>query len=406
MEPSRRSLLRWIPVSLSIPAMAAPADSSIRSFKVAIPQKTIDGILARVRSAHWPDPLLGSPWQYGADWAYMKELAEYWTSRFDWRKAEAKLNAFPQFKAQVDEYEIHFYHVRGAGPRPVPIVLTHGWPGSVVEFLDAIGPLTDPAKYGGAAQDSFDVVIPSLPGFGFSSKPKGKPIGPVTIAKLWRKLMTERLGYQRFGAQGGDWGQAVTIQLALQFPESLIGIHLNGAGARPLPEAEQTEEERAWVRQAAAYRQVELDYFGEQSRKPQTVSFVLSDSPLGLAAWIVEKFKVWSDSAEGIEHAFTKDRLLTNVMWYLVSGTAGSAVWIYRGNADEQGPPRTKIQVPTGVAAFPKEMPVFLPPRRFLEQDFNLIHYTQMPRGGHFACLEQPQLFVEDVRAFFRKVRT
>jgi epoxide hydrolase len=390
--------------------MAAPADSSIRSFKVAIPQKTIDGILARVRSANWPDALLGSPWQYGADWAYMKELADYWTSRFDWRKAEARLNAFPQFKAQVDDYEIHFYHLRGTRPRPVPapvpIVLTHGWPGSVVEFLDAIGPLTDPVKYGGAAQDSFDVVIPSLPGFGFSSKPKGKPIGPVTIAKLWRKLMTEKLGYQRFGAQGGDWGQAVTIQLALQFPESVIGIHLNGAGARPLPEAEQSEEERAWVRQAAAYRQAELDYFGEQSRKPQTVSFVLSDSPLGLAAWIVEKFRVWSDSADGIEHAFTKDQLLTNAMLYLVSGTAGSAVWIYRGNADEQGPPRTKIQVPTGVAAFPKEMPIFLPPRRFLEQDFNLIHYTQMPRGGHFACLEQPQLFVEDVRAFFRKIRT
>ncbi|HEY6344527.1 MAG TPA: epoxide hydrolase [Bryobacteraceae bacterium] len=385
--------------------MAAPADSSIRSFKVAIPQKTIDGIVARVRSAHWPDALLGSPWQYGADWAYMKELADYWTSRFDWRKAEAKLNAFPQFKAQVDDYEIHFYHVRGAGPRPVPIVLTHGWPGSVVEFLDAIGPLTDPVRYGGAAQDSFDIVIPSLPGFGFSSKPKGKPIGPVTIARLWRKLMTE-LGYERFGAQGGDWGQAVTIQLALQFPESLIGIHLNGAGGRPLPESEQTEEERAWVRQAAAYRQAELDYFGEQSRKPQTVSFVLSDSPLGLAAWIVEKFKVWSDSADGIEHAFSKDQLLTNVMLYLVSGTTGSAVWIYRGNADEQGAFRGKIQVPTGVAAFPKEMPIFLPPRRFLEQDFNLIHSTQMPRGGHFACLEQPQLFVEDVRAFFRKIRT
>jgi epoxide hydrolase len=386
--------------------MAAPADSSVRSFKVAIPQKTIDGILARVRAAHWPDQLFGSPWQYGADWVYMKELARYWTSRFDWRKAEAKLNAFPQFKAQVDDYEIHFYHLRGAGPRPVPIVLTHGWPGSVVEFLDAIGPLTDPLRYGGAAQDSFDVVIPSLPGFGFSSKPKGKPIGPVTIAKLWHKLMTEKLGYQRFGAQGGDWGQAVTIQLALQFPESLIGIHLNGAGARALPEAEQTEEERAWVRQSAAYRQAELDYFGEQSRKPQTVSFVLSDSPLGLAAWIVEKFKVWSDSAEGIEHAFSKDQLLTNVMLYLVSGTAGSAVWIYRGNADEQGPVRGKIQVPTGIAAFPKEMPIFLPPRRFLERDFNLIHYTQMPRGGHFACLEQPQLFVEDVRAFFRKIRT
>jgi len=402
---SRRSFLPLLPVSFSFPAMAAQSNPAMRSFHVAMPQSVIDGILTRVRRAHWPDRLDGSAWQYGVDWNYMRELADYWTTRFDWRKAEAKLNAFPQFKAQVDDFNIHFYHVRGQGPRPFPIILTHGWPGSVVEFLDAIGPLTDPAKFGGSAADAFDVVIPSLPGFGFSSKPKGKPVGPVSIARLWHKLMTEVAGYRRFGAQGGDWGQAVTIQLAAQFPESLAGIHLSGAGARPLPEAEQTDEERAWVRASAAFRQTELDYFGEQSHKPQTVAFALSDSPLATAAWIIEKFKVWSDSGEGIEHAFTKDQLLTNVMLYLVTDTAGSAVWIYRGNLDEPSPPRGKITVPTGFAAFPKEMPFFLPPRRFLEQDFNLVHYTQMPRGGHFACLEQPQLFVEDLRAFFRQVR-
>jgi microsomal epoxide hydrolase len=385
--------------------MAAPSDSSARSFHVAISQDVIDRIITRVRHARWPDELDGEPWQYGVDWHYMKELADYWTTRFDWRKSEAKLNAFPQFKARVEDFDIHFYHVRGRGPRPFPIILTHGWPGSVVEFLDVIGPLTEPAKFGGSPEDAFDLVIPSLPGFGFSSKPKGKPVGPVTIARLWHKLMTEVVGYKRFGAQGGDWGQAVTIQLATQFPESLAGIHLSGTTARPLPDPQQTEEERAWVRAAGAYRQTELDYFGEQSHKPQTVAFALSDSPLGTAAWIVEKFKVWSDSADGIEHAFTKDQLLTNVMLYLVTGTAGSAIWIYRGNADEESPPRAKITVPTGFAAFPKEMPIFLPPRRFLEQDFNLVHYTQMPRGGHFACLEQPQLFVDDLRAFFRKVR-
>lgn len=334
----------------------------------------------------------------------MKELAGYWTTQFDWRKAEAKLNAHPQFIAQVNGFDIHYYHVRGKGPRPFPIVLTHGWPGSVVEFQDAIGPLTDPAAFGGSAEDAFDVVIPSLPGFGFSSKPP-KPVGPVTIARLWHKLMKDVAGYSRFGAQGGDWGQAVTIQLAAQFPESLAGIHFSGTTARPLPEAEQTEEEKAWVRASNAYRQTELDYFGEQSRKPQTVAFALSDSPLGTAAWILEKFKVWSDSDAGIEHAFTKDQLLTNVMLYLVTDTAGSAVWIYRGNADEPVAPRGRITVPTGFAAFPKEMTVFLPPRRFLERDFNLVHYTQMPRGGHFACLEQPRLFVDDLRTFFRGVR-
>jgi pimeloyl-ACP methyl ester carboxylesterase len=401
---SRRSILSLIPVSCCVPAMAAPSETAARSFRVAIPQAKVDGILNRVRHAQWPDRLDATDWRYGADWNYMKELADYWTTRFDWRKAEAKLNAFPQFKARVDDFDIHFYHVRGRGPRPFPIILTHGWPGSVVEFLDAIGPLTDPARYGGSPQDAFDVVIPSLPGFGFSSKPK-KPVGPVAIARLWHKLMTDVAGYTRFGAQGGDWGQAITIQLAAQFPDSLAGIHLSGTTARPLPEAEQTDEERAWVRASAAFRQNEVDYFGEQSHKPQTVSFALSDSPLGAAAWIVEKFKGWSDSGDGIERAFTKDQILTNVMLYLVTDTAGTGVWIYRGLADEPSPPRGKIAVPTGFAAFPKEMPIFLPPRRFLEQDFNLVHYTQMPRGGHFACLEQPQLFVDDLRAFFRTVR-
>ena len=415
MSESRRSFLnaiplRAIPATVALPAMFAQTNSDSnphapKPFHLAVPQRKLDHILKRVREAQWPDRLAGDPWQYGADWDYMKELAAYWISRYGWRKAEARINEFPQFIADVDGFHLHYFHVRGKGPKPFPIVLTHGWPGSVVEFLDAIGPLTDPAKHGGSPDDAFDVVIPSLPGFGFSTKPNGKPVGPVSIARLWHKLMTEVAGYKTFGAQGGDWGQAVTIQLAAQFPESLAGIHVNGTGARPLPEAEQTDDERTWVRAAAAYRQTELDYFGEQSRKPQTVAFALSDNPLGAAAWIIEKMKVWSDSSSGMEHAFSKDQVLTNVMWYLVSDTAGSAVSIYRGNMDEPAPPRGKIMTPTGFAAFPKEMTIFLPPKRFLEHDFNLIHYTQMPRGGHFACMEQPQLFVEDVRTFFRKVR-
>jgi pimeloyl-ACP methyl ester carboxylesterase len=388
-----------------MPLFADAPGAGARPFHVAIPKHTVDRILARVREARWPDRLAGG-WQYGVNWDYMKDLAGYWTTRFDWRKAEAHLNAYPQFMARVEDFDIHYYHVRGHGPRPFPIILTHGWPGSVVEFLDAIGPLTDPAHFGGSADDAFDVVIPSLPGFGFSSKPKDKPIGPVTIARLWHTLMTKVAGYQRFGAQGGDWGSQVTIQLANQFPASLVGIHLSGAGARPVPDAEQTDEERAWVRAAAAFRQAEMDYFNEQQHKPQTVAFALSDNPLGAAAWIVEKFKTWSDSGDNIENAFTKDQLLTNVMLYLVTDTAGSAVWIYRGNADDTGPPRGKIMVPTGFAAFPKELLSLAAPKSFLERDFNLVQYTKMPRGGHFGCFEQPQLFVEDLRTFFRKVRS
>lgn len=402
MPPTSRRLFLGV---LAIPLFADALDAGARPFRVAIPKRTIDRILVRVREARWPDRLDGG-WQYGVSWDYMKELAGYWTTRFDWRKAEARLNAYPQFMARVEDFDIHYYHVRGRGPRPFPIILTHGWPGSVVEFLDAIGPLTDPAHFGGSPDDAFDLVIPSLPGFGFSSKPQEKPIGPVTIARLWHTLMTKVAGYQRFGAQGGDWGSQVTIQLANQFPAALAGIHLSGAGARPVPDAEQTDEERAWVRAAAAFRQAEMDYFNEQQHKPQTVAFALADNPLGAAAWIVEKFKTWSDSGDNIESAFTKDQLLTNVMLYLVTDSAGSAVWIYRGNADDTGPPRGKIMVPTGFAAFPKELLSLAAPKSFLERDFNLVQYTRMPRGGHFGCFEQPQLFVEDLRTFFRKVRS
>lgn len=396
-----RTIAALTPLSLTAASSAAP-----EPFRVQIPQQTIDRILARVRNARWPERLDADDWRYGANWNYLRDLASYWTTRFDWRKAERKLNNFPQFKAPVEDFEIHFYHVRGRGPRPMPLILTHGWPGSVFEFLDAMGPLSDPEQSGGSAADAFDIVAPSLPGFGFSSKPKGKPVGPVTTARLWNKLMTQVLGYERYGAQGGDWGSAVTTELARQNPEKLVGIHLNGAGARQLPEASQSDEERAWSRAANAYRDSEIDYFREQQHKPETVAFALSDSPLATAAWIVEKFKAWSDSENDIERAFTKDQILTNLMLYLVTDTAGTSVWFYRGAAEEQPTSRERIAVPTGFAAFPKDMPVLQPPRRALERDFNLVHYTKMPRGGHFAALEQPALFVADVRDFFHNLRT
>ncbi len=397
---SRRAWGRLLAASLAAPVLSRAQNSAARPFRVAVPKPTIDRILARVRDTHWPERIDQGGWQYGVSYDYLKELCAHWTTRFDWRKTEARLNQYPQFLAKIDDFDIHFIHVRGRGPRPTPLILTHGWPGSVIEFLDAIGPLTD------SGADSFDLVIPSLPGFGFSSKPKGKPVGPVSTARLWHKLMTEVLGYQRYGAQGGDWGNAVTIQLAVQFPNDLLGIHLNAAGARPVPDAERSEEERTWLRAAAEYRQAEMDYFNEQSHKPQTIAFTLADNPVGTAAWIVEKLKTWSDSGDDLDRTFTKDQVLSNVMWYLVSGTEWSSVWFYRGNADEVPPPRGAIAVPTGFAAFPREMTALEPPRSALERDFNLVQYTKMPRGGHFACFEQPQLFVEDVRTFFRRFRS
>jgi pimeloyl-ACP methyl ester carboxylesterase len=399
------SALAAAPCGLSL--LAQTANSAVRSFRVAIPHKTIEHILRRVRETRFPDRLDTNDWSYGANWDYMKELAAYWTSRYDWGKTEARLNRFPQYITPIEDFDIHFMHVRGKGPRPFPLILTHGWPGSIVEFLEAVGPLTDPASHGASPEDAFDVIIPSLPGFGFSSKPKGKPIGPVTIARMWHTLMTERLGYSKYGAQGGDWGCTITIQLALQYPGDLAGIHLNAASVRPAPDAEIGEEERAWRRAAIAYREKESDYAGEQGNKPETVAFALADNPVGTAAWIVEKLKVWSDSGNNIESVFSKDDILSNVMIYLVTDSAPTAVWIYRGSREDikGAPVRTKINVPTGYAAFPHEMTILAPVRSALERDFNLTHYTQMPKGGHFACFEQPKLFVGDVRDFFRTVR-
>jgi microsomal epoxide hydrolase len=380
--------------------------SAVRPFRVNISQLTVDRILARVRESRWPDRMNASDWRYGTNWDYMRELAQYWTTQFDWRLAESKLNRYEQFIARVDDLDIYYYHVRAKSRTALPLILTHGWPGSVFEFNQAIGPLTDPARFGGSEDEAFDVIIPSLPGFGFSSKPRHGPLGRMATARLWHKLMTNTLGYHRYGAQGGDWGAAVTVGLAMLFQESLIGIHLNAAPYRQVPEAQQTWKEREWERRANAYSTSEFDYFGEQQRKPQTVAFALSDNPLGTAAWIIEKFKIWSDSPKSIEDAFTKDQLLTNIMLYLVTDTVGTSVWFYRGAMDEQFSLRSKITAPTGFAAFPKEMPNLSPPEERLRRDFNLIRYTEMPRGGHFACFEQPDLFVRDVRAFFATFRT
>jgi len=401
----RRRVLGMAALPLLAQGEASP-DKMPRPFRIDVPQATVNRIVTRVRNARWPDRLDAQDWSYGVNWDYMKQLAGYWTTQYDWRRSEKNLNHYPQFLARVEDYDIHFFHVRGKGPRPLPLILTHGWPGSVYEFLDAIGPLSDPAHFGGSDEDAFDVIVPSLPGFGFSSKPKGKPVGPQTTARLWHKLMTDTLGYKRYGAQGGDWGYAVAAALAQQNPESAVGIHLNAAGAAPVPESEQTDEIRAWQRRAAEQRVAETDYFGEQQRKPQTVAFALADNPLGTAAWIVEKMQGWSDSGNDLDKTFSKDQVLTNIMIYLVTDTAGTAVWFYRGPLEEgPGPQRGKSEVPTGFAAFPAEKAYLQPPRVLLERDFNLVHYTKMPHGGHFACLEQPRLFVEDVRAFFRKIR-
>jgi microsomal epoxide hydrolase len=375
-----------------------------RSFSVHIPEAKIRQILRRVRETRWPERMDATDWRYGVSWDYMKQLVDYWTTKFDWRKAEKNLNRYPQFVARVDDLDIHYYHVRGKGPRPLPLILTHGWPGSVFEFLEVIGPLTDPAAHGGQAEDAFDVVVPSLPGYGFSSKPK-KVTGAPTTAGLWHKLMTETLGYAKFGAQGGDLGSGITVSLGRMFPQSVVGIHLNGAGAGIAPGTEQNDAERTWAKELATFNINERDYLNEQQHKTQTIGFALADNPLGAAAWMVEKFKGWSDSPVN-EPVFSKDQLLTAIMIYLVTDTMDSAFWFYRALQDDRSTATGKVTVPTAFASFPREMALLHPPRTLLERSYNLVQYTEMPRGGHFAALEQPQLLTEDLRKFFGKLRS
>ncbi|HUD51173.1 epoxide hydrolase [Parvibaculum sp.] len=388
-------------------------------FKIDIPQGTLDAIAAKVRAYEWhemPEIAPGADrWAYGTDMVYMRELCDYWVEKYDWRKAEANLNRFPQFKATVEGQEIHFIHVKGSGTKPETLLLTHGWPGSVFEFFDVIEQLAHPEKFGGNAEDGVNLIVPSLPGYGFSGKPK-KPIGPKGTAALWDRLMRDVLGYEQYIAQGGDWGAVVTGHLgnlhSLKKSGGCKAIHMNMWGIRPavMPE---TEAEQKWAAGAAMTFELEGAYLRLQMTKPQTLSYGMMDSPVGAAAWIVEKFNGWSDrrgadGGEHIENAFTKDQLLTSVMIYLVTKTFNTATWFYRGLFEEGGngmAPGEKIEVPVGIANFPKEFLTF-PPRTMVEKACNVVRWTDFDHGGHFAALETGKVFADDVRAFVKQVKS
>jgi len=387
-------------------------------FKVDIPPSMIDGILAKVRQYEWHEmPEIddgGDRWAYGADMAYMKELCEHWTHKYDWRAWETKLNAFPQFIAEIDGLQIHFLHVKGSGTNPETLLMTHGWPGSVLEFYDVIEPLAHPERFGGKADDGVNIVVPSLPGYGFSGKPK-KPVGPKYTAALWDKLMRDVLGYESYIAQGGDWGSVVTGWLGYEHGANKGGgckaIHLNMYGVRA-PAMPETDEEKKWAEGMAFMVEMEGAYLRLQMTKPQSLSYAMMDSPVGAAAWIVEKFNTWGDTrgpdgSSHIEHAFSKDTLITNIMIYLVTRTFNTATWFYRGMFEEGGTnmaPGTQVEVPTGVAAFPGELFTF-PPRSMAEKGYNIIHWSDFDKGGHFAALETGHVFAEDVQGFIKKIR-
>jgi epoxide hydrolase len=363
---------------------------------------------ARLDRARFPDEAPDSGWRYGSDLAYVRDLVAYWRERYDWRAAEAALNRLPQFHARVGGLGVHFIHVRGDGPKPFPLVLTHGWPGSVAEFVDVIGPLTDPARHGGDAADAFDVVVPSMPGYGFSERPREPGVDAERIAALWVELMAG-LGYTRFGAQGGDWGSMVSTYLGANHADRVAGIHLNMVIAFPPDPANPvdglTQDEVVELMSAQHFLKQETGYQRIQGTKPQTLAYGLNDSPAGLAAWIVEKFRTWSDCGGDVERRFTKDQLLTNVMLYWVPETANSSCRLYYEmmHAGKFPPTDFRVKVPTACAIFPGE--IIKPPRRWVDRLYNVQRWTRMSSGGHFAAMEEPAALVEDVRAFFRAVR-
>ena len=375
-----------------------------RPYRIEVPEDVLTDLHRRLDATRFAEPLPGAPWSQGADVTAVRELCTHWRHRYDWRLHEARLNHHPQFMCEVDGVDVHFWHVRGKGPAPMPLLLTHGWPGSILEFEHLISPLTDPAAHGGDAADAFDVIIPAIPGYGFSGKPRDTGWSVRRVARAWDTLMVEHLGYPRYAAQGGDWGSVITIALGASHAEHLLGIHINMGYAAPPPGQEQTPESQATQKHQKEHEAREAAYAHLQATKPQSLGIAQSDSPAGIAAWILEKFRTWSDCGGDVESRFSKDWLLTNIMFYWAPNSIASAANLYRETAAEHAWLATQpVRVPTAVAAFPKE--IIRAPRSWLEHRFDLRRYTEMPRGGHFAAVEEPALFLDDVRAFFRTLR-
>jgi len=374
-------------------------------FRISVGDDVLADLKARLRMTRWPEQELVDDWSQGVPLAWIREICRYWAEEYDWRAREARLNRFPQFKMDIDGLGVHFLHVRSKHQDAMPLIITHGWPGSVVEFTKVIEPLTDPTAHGGSAGDAFHLVCPSLPGFGFSDKPKARGFGVERIGACWASLMA-KLGYASYGAQGGDWGSAVTSAIGAQDGAHCRGIHITLAmGSRPnLAEGQQpTPEEARALKGIKHYQEWDSGYSKQQSTRPQTLGYGLTDSPSGQAAWILEKFWAWTDCGGDPLNIVDRDELLDNVMLYWVTQTAASSARLYWesfGRTRE----RMKVMVPTGVAVFPRE--IVPPVRRWMEASYpNIQHWSEMPRGGHFAAFEQPELFVQEVRSFFRKLR-
>jgi pimeloyl-ACP methyl ester carboxylesterase len=365
----------------------------------------LEDLRARLRATRWPDAPTDTGWSLGTDLDYLRELVSYWADEFDWPAQESALARLPRFRVELAGLGIHFAHVRAVAPtRPVlPLILSHGWPDSFWRYTKVIPFLTDPGAHGADPADAFDVVVPDVPGFGYSDHPAGAPLDSIAVAALWAELM-DVLGYERFGAAGGDVGSHVSRYLALNHPERVVAVHRTDAGLPVAPPADLTPEERAWLEEAARWGATEGAYAAMHRTKPQTEAFGLTDSPVGLAAWIVEKLRGWSDCDGDIERSFTKDEILTNITIYWLTGTIGSSMRMYAANAAiPQAQLARRVEVPSGFSIFAGD--VVRPPRAWLERTANVVRATEPERGGHFAPFEEPELYAAELREFFRPYR-
>jgi microsomal epoxide hydrolase len=385
--------------------------SGVRPFQVAVGDDVLEDLAARLGRVRWPDEAPGSAgtWGYGTDLGYLQELVAYWRDGYDWRAQEKAINEFPQFMAEVGDIDVHFLHVEGNGPDPMPLLLCHGWPGSFWEFSRIIPLLTDPGRFGGDPSDAFTVVAPSLPGYGFSFRPGQRRCNIEEMAQVLGELMASVLGYRRFGVQGGDWGAGVVSRIAHQRPAEVAGLHLNLLFTRPAPNADPaapvSDEERVAWAEIDRWVKEETGYHWIQGTRPQTLAYALTDSPVGLAGWITEKFRAWSDCGGDVERSFSRDFLLTNIMIYWVTGAIGSSFWPYYATRHRQPalPPGERIGVPAAYASFPAE--IMHPARAWAEEVYDIRRWTVMPSGGHFAAAEEPEALAGDLRAFFRDLR-
>ena len=376
--------------------------SEISPYRIDIPQAALDDLRDRLGRTRWPDELPGVGWDLGVPLDYLKDLAGYWATTYDWRGQEKALNEFAQFTTVIDGQNVHFLHVRSPEPDALPLLITHGWPGSIAEFLDIIGPLADPAAHGGDPGDAFHVIAPSIPGFGFSGPTHETGWNTVRVARAWAELM-RRLGYERYGAQGGDTGALVSPELGRIDPEHLAGIHVNNLLTFPSGQLDDlSDADQGRLKLMQRWQEEMAGYASIQSTRPQTLAYALTDSPAGQLAWIVEKFKEWTDPAARLpEDAVDRDRLLTDVRIYWLTATAGSSARLYYEGARSWGQPEEPSAVPTGVAVFPMDITI----RSIAEAQHNIVHWTEFDRGGHFAAMEAPDLLIADIREFFRTLR-